>query len=178
MSASESKKAPSPPKATATAKKPPAAAAAAPPSPPIVPDIPPAAVSTKVDTEEGAAAFATKKPRSRRLPRAIREHMVGEIDRAVSIMLPLIQRAKRDNPTPLATPKEIGKQVIEILKTLRSSMRVRSAPRASSDFNLFVRETMLGMKESGKVFQNATERMKECGRLWKLRKAELAAAKH
>ena len=34
---------------------------------------------------------------------------------------------------------------------------------------------MKNMKDTGVVFENTTERMKECGRLWKLRKAELAA---
>ena len=130
------------------------------------------------DNEDGT----DKKQRHRRMPRAIREKMVVELDRAINLLVPVAKNLRKATiereHTPQLTTKEIGKQVTEILKKLRSGLRVRSRrvsnDRPTSVFNLFVRETMSDMKANGIVFENTTQRMKECGRLWKIRKAEIA----
>ena len=150
-----------------------------------------APVETPVETPVDQSETHPLKLRRRQMPRVVREQMVNEIDRAMLILLPLIKRQKKPKAPDVGdedvvaavetakTPKELAKEVVELLKAMRVSLRVRSrrdsAPRKSSTFNLFVRETMKNMKDTGVVFENTTERMKECGRLWKLRKAELAA---
>ena len=128
------------------------------------------------------ASASVKPPRHRRMPRVIREKMVVELDRAITLLLPVAktQRKSKIDPALALTPKEAARQVTDILKTMRASLRVRtrnaSVDRPTSVFNLFVRETMRDMKANGIVFANTTERMKECGRLWALKKEEVAAA--
>ena len=125
-----------------------------------------------------------KTRKSRRMPRAVREQMVIDLDRAIGLVSPLTKSHKKATGSTEGVPppsvKEIAKQLSEILKAMRVSLRVRARKgpdaRPTSVFNLFVRETMQDMKAKGIVFGNTTERMQECGRLWRLRKAELLAA--
>ena len=122
------------------------------------------------------------------MPRSVREQIVLSLDKAILLLQPLNKKQRRATIAAAAaggimpsSPKEIGKQIEAILKTIRVGLRVRTrqavkGPRPTSVFNLFVRETMCDMKANGIVFKSTTERMKECGRLWKLRKEENAAA--
>lgn len=128
-----------------------------------------------------------KQRRGRRMPRSVREKIVIDLDKAIAMLQPLIKNQRRATVEAAAsagifpsTPKAISKSVEVILKEIRIGLRVRTrnpsngGARQTSEFNVFVRETMQDMKEKGIVFESTKQRMKECGRLWKLRKEQNA----
>lgn len=149
------------------------------PAPAVVEATPPAPVAS------GDAA-PQRTYRKARMPRALKEEVVGKLD-AVTELLTFLAKPPRKFPQERAEeiaamkalpPKEIAKQAIEMIKGVRACLRVRNnkadgAERKPSEFNLFVRETMKQLKADGAVFANTTQRMQECGRLWKLRKEAL-----
>jgi hypothetical protein len=150
----------------------------------------PVAVAAELVQELSPEPAAVKRATGRRgrLPRLMREQVVFELDRITELLQTIAKTQRRakvalgaepvEVPVP-ATPREVAKQAVEMIKHVRASLRVRArrdgAERTPSAFNLFVRETMKDLKARGEVFDNTTARMKECGRLWKLAKDAKAA---
>jgi hypothetical protein len=106
----------------------------------------------------------------------------------MSSLIPLFKGSRRPRgvaPADYVAPgppdcKAVARSAFEELKEIRGSLRVRvnrpeGYERKTSVFNLFVRETMKSLKDGGVTFASTTERMKECGRLWRLHKEAAAA---
>ena len=148
---------------------------------PIVAPPPPVVEPVKETATTPEAKTTNTLPRigNRRIPRAVREHMVENLDLVMESLIPIFRNARRphnippDQYTPPTPPnvKEVARVAYDELKEIRSSLRVRvqrpeGYERKTSLFNLFVRDMMKEMKDNGVVFSSTTERMKECGRLW------------
>ncbi len=98
---------------------------------------------------------------------AVMEQVAKRLDQVITRLVPL---TKVREEIPKAAAKQELRELVAELRDIRSGMRIRvrnpNAERRTSEFNLFVRETMRELRDQGIVFPSTTERMKECGRRW------------
>jgi hypothetical protein len=110
------------------------------------------------------------------MSRFLREQVVLQVDSIISVLKPNT-KGRRPKLEPVqAAARDAIRTALGQLKTLRTSLRVRTRrdgqQRKTSEFNMFVRDTMKDLQERGIKFGSTTDRMRECGRLWKLKKEE------